>query len=125
MNPPLYEGAHLLLYIAAFIGAAFMQSWRALLFYAVVVGGLCALGFSLALEWRETLPGRGGWDALGDAILLSMLIASSIAGLAFQAGRLYATPRWPNVAPWLNVIGFFLAPPLGIGALILFANLLP
>ena len=119
----MYELAHVGVYLLAYLGAALMPGYRALMVYAgvLLVGG--GVGGSMLIDWRNSLPGRGGWDALGDWLLLIMLAGSIVVALLFQALRIRLQQRGVSWAPLVHAGGLLAAPAIGIGGLILLAQL--
>ena len=114
-----YEFLHLVVYLLVFAGAAMMRSWRGLGLFTLGVTALAAVAGPLILDYRADLPGRGGWDALGDAILAVMLAASCLVALLFQALRLRMEGRGSDLAPVIHAIGLFASPVIAVGAIVL------
>lgn len=119
----IYDLAHVLIYLLVYGGAALTRSGRALGLYALGAVALGAVAGPLILQLRDDLPGRGGWDALGDALLAIMLAASCLVGFLFQALRLRLGGRGPGVVAAIHAAGLLLSPILAIGGIILAARL--
>lgn len=118
----MYELAHVVVYGAVYLGAALTRTWKALLLYAAGAAVLGYVAGASLLQHREQMPGRGGWDALGDAILMIFLGLSLIVGLLFHIARLAAAESRPALGPWLLWGGLILSPIIGIGGFILISR---
>ncbi len=119
----MYELAHVAAYLLAYLGAALMPGYRALMVYGAGLAVAGAIAGSALLGWRSAQPGRGGWDALGDWLLALMLAGSVIAALLFQALRIRLQNRGSRLAPLVHAGGLLASPAIAIGGLILLAQL--
>ena len=119
----MYELAHLAIYLVAALITAVLTSYRALLVFFVVAAVAGAAAGPAALAWRASLPGRGGWDALGDALLAVMLAGSVAVLLLLHALRIRLQRRGWTLATILQLGAVLIAPAIAIGGMILLAEL--
>ena len=92
-----------------------MPSWRLLLAYAVVVGGLLTIWFAIWYHGVTTAPTRTGLEVIGIAPALPIAIATA-AGTMVRMVTLIVRARFAVVS--ISILGAILLP----AAILVWAN---